>query len=84
MHMCICPCIACTDVMYRGQRCFFSFSESVYISVCSEITFLFSQEEQHALLLRMLTVSLRPFFFFPPIFPFLNELVYKVQVLSIA
>lgn len=61
------------------------FLESVYISVCSELLFLFFQEEQHALLLRMLTVSLKKTFVFfsvPPFPP--NELVYKVQVLSIA
>lgn len=43
---------------------------SRYIFQCVVNSFLFSQEEQHALLLRMLTVSLKIVFFFLFLFPF--------------
>lgn len=61
--------------------------ESVYISACSELIFfpLFFQVEQRALLLQMPAVSFSSFYsFIFFIFQFPNELVYKVQVLSIA
>ena len=76
--MCICPCIACMDVMYRGKPCFIIIlGFNVYFSV-SCVNFLFSIE-QHALLLRMPAVMISRF-----VFHFLspNELVYNVQVLS--